>query len=426
MVMLKSSVLRKQEWRMNILIPTFSFPAQKLGVYDGKFVFSEAVAYAKAGARVRVVTPHFPGSASIERVHKNIVVYRFPYFYPASLQKLRVPGVPIYRVKSFLAFCQIPLLCMCFSLAILRHAIWADIIHAQWTLSALLALPAKWIFMKKIVVTARGTDLRKFPKWLNQFVHRKVDAAVDCFGPQPLNESYKRTFAGNFLTLPLLVHADPCKQMPNDMKESIREEKGSFIILYVGRFDDFKIERNRLPIFDLVNAARILKDSGLNFHLLYVGGGNKRIEKRLDRLVQKFRLTDRIHLLGEKVNPTDYMQFADLGVGGVAFNAVSQEFTLLAKPQVLIALPDNINSPWHPGKNAVFVEPDSLEDLSEKLVWAIGHRDELKQIGENAKTSMRRYMLDSSTGGPIYLSAFKKLLNRHHCSCRTSISYMSN
>ncbi len=395
---------------MNILIATFSFPAQSMGVYDGKFVFSEAVAYAKAGARVRVITPYFRGAEAREKIAQDVTIYRFQYFFPRSLQVLKVPGLPMYGQKSFLAWCQIPFLCFFFCLAMLRHALWADIIHAQWTVSAFLALPAKWFLKKKIVVTARGTDIRRFPKWLNKFIHYQVDAAIDCFGPQPRNKTYKKTFSGTFIKLPLIVHEGTAKLIPDDMQERILKEEDPFIILYVGRFDRFKLTYNALPLLDLVHASSMLQDRNMLFHLFYIGGGDVRIEEELRRLIDLYEVEDVVSILGKKASPMDYMRFCDLGVGGVAFNAVSQEYTILGKPQILVDVPDNTNTPWKNGINALFVEPGNRNDLLEKLVWAINHRDELKRIGTAAKQHMERYIVDSGAGGRMYLDAFRKII----------------
>ena len=134
-------------------MPTFSFPSFKDNIFDGKFVFSEANAYAENGANVKVVTPHYKGAERKESIHGQITVVRFLYFLPKSLQVLKQPGIPIYGRKSVLSLLQIPFLCFFFMANILRYASWADIIHAQWTLTALFSLPAKWIFGKKIVLT---------------------------------------------------------------------------------------------------------------------------------------------------------------------------------------------------------------------------------------------------------------------------------
>jgi hypothetical protein len=116
--------------------------------------------------------------------------------------------------------------------------------------------------------------------------------------------------------------------------------------------------------------------------------------------------------LGPKMNVLDYVQFCDLGVGGIAFNGVSEEFTIMGKPQILVNGIDNENTPWRHGVNCIFVESDDQIDLTEKLIWAYEHRYELKNIGKRAKADMRKYIVDSNAGGRLYLGAFSILLKR--------------
>jgi len=394
---------------MNVLIATFSFPSPENANYDGKFVFSEAVAYADAGAKVRVVTPHFKGVSRLERIGENIKVFRFRYFLPEALQVLKRPGVPIYNQKSFPARCQIPLLCLFFSIAIFRHAMWADIIHAQWTLSGLLALPAKWFLKKKLVITARGTDLRAIPRWANRFIHKRVNGAIDCFGPQPWNCKYKETYTANYIKLPLLVHNDASAAMPMDMKNHLCGKKDQFIALYVGRFDRYKLDHDKLPLLDLIRSVEILKKKNDPFHLFYVGDGDEMIRGELVKLIDDMHLQNDVTLLGGKLNVLDYMKFCHLGVGGIAFNAVSQEFTVMKKPQLLVDTPDNMHTPWKHGTNALFFKPCNTMDLTDKLNWALDHPEKLSAIGKRANEDMREYISDSKMGGKLYLEAFKNL-----------------
>ena len=395
---------------MNILITTFSFPAPKQRIYDGKFVLSEAMAYAENGANVKVIMPHYYGAEKIEKIHDRITVFRFQYFIPQSWESLKRPNTPIYGQKSFLAIMQIPFLCLFFSLNIIRHAVWADIIHAQWTVTAILALFAKWFLGKKIVVTARGSDLRLLPNWANRFIHHQVDAAIDCFGPQPWNVAYKRDFPARYIELPLLVHQDASGVMPEDMKEFVFHKSSVFTILYVGRFDYIKLNDNKLPLINIIHVSKILKQKHMNFHVFFIGGGDEHIKKEMLNLINKHDLYDFVTLLGPKTNVLDYMRFCHLGVGGIAFNAVSEEFTIIGKPQLLVKGIDNDHTPWRHGLNCIFIKPNDQIDLTEKLMWATHHRDEVKDMGERAKDEMSKYIKDSKSGGRLYLSAFSKLI----------------
>lgn len=398
---------------MNILITTFSFPSYQKRTYDGKFVFSEAIAYARNGANVRVITPHYLGVGKKEQINKNITIFRFQYFVPKSLQMLKKPGLPIYDQKSFLSILQIPFLCLFFALNILKHAAWAHVIHAQWTVTALLALPSKWIFGTRIALTARGSDIRLIPKWLNRLIHARVDAAIDCFGPQPWNEEYKKSFPAHYIKLPHIVHNDASGVMPEDMKNILNRKKSDpFIILYIGRFDHLKIRVNKLPLINLIHASRILKLQGMDFHVFYIGDGDESIRNEILGFIDEYDLHNHVTLLGPKTNVSDYTQFCHLGIGGIAFNGVSHDFTIASKPQILIEGIDNAGTPWRHGINSIFVKPDDETDLADKLIWAMKNRRQVEKIGENAKDEMNKYIVDSRRGGRLYLREFQNLINR--------------
>jgi glycosyltransferase involved in cell wall biosynthesis len=395
---------------MNILITTFSFPSFKDNIFDGKFIFSEALSYAENGARVRVITPHYSGAIEVERIHARITVHRFRYFFPKSLQVLKVPGLPLYGQRSLLAIIQIPFLCLFFSLNILKYAAWADIVHAHWTPAALLALPAKWFLGKKIVVTARGSDLRLLPVWLNRFIHYQVDAAIDCFGPQPRNVQYKKRYSARFITLPLIVHNDATGRVPDDIRGVVDGKGDAFIILYVGRFDQAKLHHDRLPVIELIHASNILKQRDMRFHVFYIGGGDESIRRELVELIDTYGLQDYVTLLGVRTNVADYLRYCHLGVGGIALNAVSQEFAINGKAQILVEGRVNEGTPWRHDVNALFIKPGDPEDMAQKLQWSIENRERLEKIGRNAKEEMGKYMVDSQLGGALYLKEFQHLI----------------
>ncbi|MFQ5659749.1 MAG: glycosyltransferase [Gammaproteobacteria bacterium] len=397
---------------MRILVCTVSFPYFRENIYDARFVYSEVIGYAENGADVIVLTPHFPGSVKIEELHTRITIIRFPYFYPESLQVLKKPGIPIYDTGSLLALVQLPIMLFVFLLNIIRYAKHVDIIHAQWTPTALLALPAKWILKKKIILTARGSDIRILPRWLNKYIFRNVDGAIDCFGPTRWNLYIKSTFPSNYIKLPHLVYDDTCGNIPEEVNAVTDSNGKTFIILYVGRFHSIKITDNKLPLFDLIHAGRILKQNNVNFHIFYAGGGDYKIANQLETLITDYGLNTHVTLLGAKTNVLDYMHYCDLGVGGVAFNGVSQELTICKKPQLLMDTPENTNSPWRNNINCIFVKPENINDLADKLAWAQANPVTIRNMGYQAAIDMKCYFIESREGGYFYLDAFQKLVKQ--------------
>lgn len=394
---------------MKILVASFGFPDLAIGSYDARFVLSEAMAYARNGAAVLVLTPHYPGGRRDDEVYPGVRVHRFRYFLPEGLQRLRVPGQPIYRARSALALIQVPLALAAMALALVRHARGADLIHAQWTVTALLALPAKWLFGTPVVLTARGSDLRLLPAWLNRWIHRRVDAAIDCFGPQPWNLAYKAANPARYLPLPLIVDGGSPEDLAPELQAARADPSAPLIVLYVGRFDRIKLMTNRLPLVDLIEAITILVGEGVAVRLFYVGGGEAAIEGALHEAVARLGVGEQVVLLGPRLHVAPYVRACDLGVGGIALNGVVQDFTVNAKPQVLMATEDNAGTPWRDGVNALLVAPGDPADLASRLRWAAGHRAELATIGERARSDLAGLMTDLDRGGRLYLEAFRGL-----------------
>jgi glycosyltransferase involved in cell wall biosynthesis len=397
---------------MKILIATTSFPDTQNDDFAGKFVLNEARAYALNGASVRVVTPHQPGALPTEQLHEHLQVFRFRYFLPARLQRLKTPNKPIYGHRSLLSVLQVPLLLAGFVFHLLKYGRWADLIHCQWTITALLALPCKLLFGTKLVMTVRGSDIRLLPRALNRFIHAHVDAVVDCYGDQKSNYDNQRNFPAAYVKLPLIVANPPAASptMPKDMRAALAHKKHPFVILYVGRFDQVKIDSG-LPVLTLIEAADIIRQShGADFHIIYVGDGHAQIKAKMQNMVSQFGLENWVSFLGAKNNVYDYMQYCDLGVGGIAFNAVSQEFSHLKKSQLLFKGLHNRQTPWEDKVSTLFFEAQHVESLSETIIYAMADRTRLEKIGRQAHALMNRYVQKMQPGGAAYMRAFANII----------------
>lgn len=386
---------------MNILMPTFDFSAE-----SARFIRTEAEAFARAGARVRALTIHSPREPLHEKITNRLEVVRFRYFWPEDLEKLRRPGEPLYNVKSILSFVQIPIVLLIFSYQIFKYALQADIIYCQWTITALLALPVKWILKKKIVVIARGSDLRLLPAWLNRFLHRQVDAALDCYGPQAWNEQYKKDFPANFIKLPLIVTQKYQKHRPKDLPP-----KKNFWIFIIGRFDQFKINEHQVPFFDLLHAAKKLKKYKNKFHIFYIGDGDEEIKSKISKQISQLEIADNVTLLGWKNNVSNYLPYCDLGIGGVAMNTVCQEYSMHKIPQLMVKGGPNKKTLWRNKVNAIFFENGQPESIVKAITYAMDNRPKIKKIGQNGYKFMSQYVTTVKHGGTLYLRVFQKLID---------------
>lgn len=391
---------------MNILIVTPGFPSQKGTNASAKFVFNEALAYSINGANVHVLTPHYPGAMRQEKINEKLYVKRFRYFFPEKYQLIVDPILNTYDKKNALKYIQVPLFFFSFIFNVLKYSIKADVIHCQWTTSVLVALPAKWLFGKKIVVTARGSDIRLMPKWLNKFIFKKVDAAIDCYGPQPWNNNIKKTFHSNYIKLPLIVN--PLKTNAEKLEgfDDIKQIR----IIYLGRFDYLKIDDTELPLFELVDAAAKLINIGLNIKVAYIGDGDKKIFKKLVDKIKFYDIEDHIKLLGFQVEPEKYFNNFDLGIGGIAFNTVCQEYVFSGIPQILVDNKHNKETPWTHNVNCFFTKPFSVDDLIDNIKYCYYNKDSLEKIALNAKKLLDDFLKTPEEGGEIYINKFKRLI----------------
>ena len=401
---------------MNILIATTSFPDKNNDDIAGKFVMNEARAYALNGMNVTVLTPHQPGALPREMIQPHLQVIRFRYFLPEKRQCLKTPNKPIYGQRSFLAILQLPVFLAIFFLQLIVYGRKADVIHCQWTATALLALPCKWLFRKTIVMTIRGSDIRRLPEFINKFIHTQVDAVIDCYGDSIRNNENKKRFPANYIKLPLIVDypLSTYREMPRDMQVPIKTEFDAFKIVYLGRFDQTKID-NGLPILELIDAADIInREYDCRFHIFYIGDGDITIIRDMQRRINALDLSNCITFLGPKNNVNDYLAFCDLGVGGIAFNAVSQEFSCLKKVQLLYAGNQNLETPWKDKVNTLFFTPGDVSGLADALMYAMEDRKRLEKIGKKAHRMMSRYVKDLQDGGADYGQTFLKIVNQRN------------
>ena len=396
---------------MRILIVTTSFPSRRPGEFLGKFVLNEARAYAENGAEVSVLTPHYPGVPVREQFQAHLVVHRFRYMWPTRWESLRRPHQPLYGRRTPGALLQLPLFLLCFVVQILRCARHADILHCQWTVCALLALPAKWLLGKPLVLTARGSDIRLLPKWLNRFIHRQVTAVIDCYGPQAWNEQNKRDFPARTIALPLLIPCERPARMPADMADCVGDREEALRLLFVSRMnlDYFRLYGH--PGLALLEAAGDLRRQEASILLFYIGDGDQETMATLRRLVADRDLSESVFLLGPRSNANEYMSYADLGAGGSAFATVSQEFSMFGVPQLLARGFDNVNTPWRDRENGLFFAAGDAGSLTDAITFALADRDRLRAIGAAAQAMMSRYVKDTREGGRLYCRAFQRLLD---------------
>jgi len=164
--------------QMRICMVTLSYPRFE-GDFAGIFVQSLARGLVSRGLDVVVVCPHCPGSSARE-VSGGVEVRRFRYFLPSALERLAYgSGIAENLRASRLAACQVPCFAAAGAGAVLSASARADVLHAFWTLSALLAGPARRIRRIPMQVKLLGSGIRSAPRLANRIALRCADA-VEC------------------------------------------------------------------------------------------------------------------------------------------------------------------------------------------------------------------------------------------------------
>lgn len=261
---------------MKVCILTTSFPAYK-GHYQGSFIYELAKSLSKS-IDVSVVCPYYNVSKKKYETWGKVKIHRFQYFYPKRLQKLTsVGGIPT-NIKSILGKIQLPF----FILSMLRagrDAKDCDIIHAQWTLSALVGIYLKHRYKKTLILTTRGDAANSFLK-SSPFKKRILRYILgQCDYITPNNYNHKKIFTKlGFKDVMTVPNGIDFKMFKPRNKEEARNRLGlpidKTIILSVG----WLIPRK--GYIYLINAASKLKD------LLFIIVGNG---------IQKEKFTKMIH-----------------------------------------------------------------------------------------------------------------------------------
>lgn len=165
---------------MKILVLTSSFPRYKTDWWQ-QAVLSIYSNMDLTKYHVTVLAPSAPRAKSSEKM-KGVSVKRFTYFYPPSLQLLTSGEGVLYTSRKNRLFGKIQVLAFVIAEFLSTISILAkndfDVIHANWILpQGLIAVIAKFIFKKPVVVTVHGTDIFALKKlnFVKAFILKHCD-----------------------------------------------------------------------------------------------------------------------------------------------------------------------------------------------------------------------------------------------------------
>lgn len=150
------------------------------------------------------------------------------------------------------------------------------------------------------------------------------------------------------------------KKIQNLSTEHIEEKKEKYTFINVGRHDEKQKKLTRI-----IDAAKMLSDEKIDFRILFIGEGQDTEFYR--KLVNAYKLEDKIKFLGVKKNPYPYMKLSDcvlLSSDYEGYPVVFLEALILDTPIITTDTSDAMEEIQ--GRYGEVVEKDT-----EKLYWAM-------------------------------------------------------
>lgn len=245
-----------------VLIITTAFPRWE-GDSQAPYLLDTALALCAVGIQVRVLAMHTPGCKTFE-VIQNVEIHRPRYFFE-SLEILRKDpaGLPEFWKKQSLGRLLILPFLITHTVNLLRLCRDVDIIHANWTLSGMIAWGTRFLHHKPVVLTVHGSDIlrldsykfvRKITSWFTRHINGVI--CVSCSLAQKLREWG--------------VPEQHLEVIPNgvDTRKFIpSNNKKNPIILYVGTLTENK------GVHYLINAFKMIAANIPEYRLQIIGEG---------------------------------------------------------------------------------------------------------------------------------------------------------
>lgn len=163
---------------------------------------------------------------------------------------------------------------------------------------------------------------------------------------------------------------------------------------------------------DAILAIRELLQRKKNIELIIMGIADMEYLIELRKIVEDGNLSEYIQFLDYKENPYDVVNQADIVLVCSrieAFGLVTLEAMFMKKPVIGTnsgGTPEQIRE----GFNGLLYEPENYYQLANKIEYLIDHRREIKRLGKNGYTSIKKNLTKEKYGKKVY-EQFKRLRN---------------
>jgi len=374
MVLTENTQDLRGEPPLKVLMVTSSFPRHE-GDYFGQFILELAKSLKLNNIEPVILCPHSPGAMKRE-VMEGVKVYRFPYFYPYSLQRVAAEGGMFQNVKrSLLAKLQLPL----FLAMEFIYTLWVarkeeiDLLHTHWIVpQGLIGAVCGRLLHCPHMLSVHGTDVNIAAKsrvlgWVTRFVTRNCGKILT-------NSTYTRNVLlsvdpsaeGQVEVIPMGVDVEKFWNTQND---NHKQASNPPHILYIGRLIDWK------GLEYLIEAFAIVSSRVPGAQLIIGGEGPE--EERLRQQVAHLGLNESVQFVGLIASPdlSRYYHEATVfvlpsiqtegqteGLGVVLLEAMACGTPVIGSN--VGGIPDIIQDGW----NGYLVQERSPDQLAERIV----------------------------------------------------------
>ena len=379
---------------MKVLFITTSFPRSfQDPIPAGNFILYLAEHLQKKGVEITVLAPHLPDTPT-EYFIGDIQVKRVKYL-PESVEKLTNTsgGIPQLIKKKDPRLLFTPVMISAMSWKIIRLFQAYDIIHPHWLFNIFPVIPAQKIKRKPCIVTVHGSDavlVENFP-WIGNTLAKNCDIAVTVNMEQI--KIIKKWFKN--------VH-----YIPNGVKDNFAPlpEGDEVIIGAVGHFSKIKNFKT------LAEALKLLYKKEIKFKAYFVGDGDER--GVIESIIQPFK--DKVTITGYLPNENVLNLLKQFHIFVLPSFSEGRSIALLeamATGRAIVAssIPQNREIIKN-GANGLLFDPNSSQELAEKLIMLINNKQMLIKMAKNSYNTIKELGLTWEKTAEKYYELYRELL----------------
>lgn len=387
-----------------VLFLTSSFPVPGYPA-SGVFVFQLADSLG-SHCNLDVLTPDsdFNSDRDNSNVSKDFHITRFRYA-PKKIQKLfhKPGGLPEAIRSDKWTFITLPLALFSMTYQIFKLSRNIDLIHANWSLTAVLALFSKMLLRKPVIVTFRGSDIslannniiakqlvRLCIKYCDQLVcvnSSMQQALIDYYHcPRKILSVIPNGVSEEFTDLPLKQnYSEPIK------------------FIFIGNLTKNKSVDVLLKTLESLD--------GINFQFNIIGSGPE--EQYLKNLSDSLGITGKVYFLGqclpEKIphllQDSDIFLFSSKSEGrpNVLLEAMAASKVILASK--ISGVTDLISD----NKTGLLYTPGDQAELRSLINMVANNQEYAHQLGKQARNYISDSGLTWNQCAKQYLSLYKKV-----------------